>query len=168
VGRIGCHLAGDGDYGTPTALPWGTIYAQGIVKPSAQLHDYFAAHPAEAQRWKYDSLRTIRAGVDKRGIPFTRFDEVTPLHPTPVYEFLLGLLGYFLLIRLQHRRWPPGVLFMTYLILAGTFRFFIEFLRLNPRIALGLSEAQLIAVPLVVLGAVCAIFLLRRHPPAEN
>ena len=24
IGRIGCHLAGDGDYGIPTSLPWGT------------------------------------------------------------------------------------------------------------------------------------------------
>jgi phosphatidylglycerol:prolipoprotein diacylglycerol transferase len=168
VGRIGCHLAGDGDYGTPTTLPWGTIYAQGIVKPSTQLNDYFAAHPAEAQQWKYDSLRTVRAGVDRRGMPFSRFDEVTPLHPTPLYEFLLGLLGYLLLTRLQHRRWPPGTLFMIYLILAGTFRFFIEFLRLNPRLALGLSEAQLIAVPLIVLGAIGTIVLLRRQSPAED
>jgi phosphatidylglycerol:prolipoprotein diacylglycerol transferase len=168
VGRIGCHLSGDGDYGIPTTLPWGTIYAQGIVKPAAQLQDYFAANPAEAQRWKYDSLRTIRAGVDRRGVPFSRFDEVTPLHPTPIYEFLLGLLGYLLLMRLQKRRWPPGVLFMAYLILAGTFRFFIEFIRLNPRIAFGLSEAQLIAVPLVVLGAIGALFLIRRQPPAEH
>ena len=27
IARIGCHLAGDGDYGTPTNLPWGAIYS---------------------------------------------------------------------------------------------------------------------------------------------
>jgi phosphatidylglycerol:prolipoprotein diacylglycerol transferase len=168
VGRIGCHLAGDGDYGTPTTLPWGTIYAQGIVKPSSQLQEYFAANPAEAERWKYDSLRTIRAGVDRRGLPYSRFDEQTPLHPTPVYEFLLGLLGFAALLELQKRRPPPGILFMGYLVLAGAFRFIIEYLRLNPRLAFGLSEAQLIAVPLMLLGLIGAALLLRRHHPAAH
>jgi phosphatidylglycerol:prolipoprotein diacylglycerol transferase len=31
IGRIGCHLAGDGDWGTPTALPWGVAYPHGIA-----------------------------------------------------------------------------------------------------------------------------------------
>ena len=30
IGRIGCHLAGDGDYGLPTNLPWGTNYQTGL------------------------------------------------------------------------------------------------------------------------------------------
>ncbi len=167
VGRIGCHLAGDGDYGTPTTLPWGTIYAQGIVKPSSQLQGYFADHPEEARRWNYDSLRTIRAGVDRRGFPYSRFDEKTPLHPTPVYEFLLGLAGYGILMQVQKRHRPPGFLFMVYLILSGVFRFGVEFLRLNPRLAFGLSEAQLIAVPLVVLAVAVAIVLSRRQAPGE-
>lgn len=168
VGRIGCHLAGDGDYGAPTALPWGTIYAQGIVKPTYQLQEYFASHSAEAEQWKYDSLRTVRAGVDRRGIPYSRFDEKTPLHPTPVYEFLLGLLGYGILMQLQKRRFPPGFLFMMYCVLAGAFRFSIEFLRLNPRLAFGLSEAQLIALPLMALAVIGAVYLNRRRTPAGD
>ncbi len=163
VGRIGCHLAGDGDYGVPTNLPWGTVYAQGIVKPSLQLQEYFAAHPDEAARWHYDSLRNVRAGVDRRGVPFYRFDEQTPLHPTPVYEFLLGLLGYATLMRLQKRRLPPGTLFMAYLVLAGAFRFAVEFLRLNPRLAFGLSEAQLIAIPLILVWIIGAALFMRRQ-----
>ncbi len=168
IGRIGCHLAGDGDYGTPTTLPWGTIYAQGIVKPSSQLQEYFSAHPAEAQRWNYDSLRTVRAGVDRRGIPYSRFDEKTPLHPTPVYEFLLGLAGFGTLMQIQKRRPPPGFLFMAYLVLSGAFRFCIEFLRLNPRLAFGLSEAQLIALPLMLLAALAGAFLMRRPAPPDH
>jgi len=31
VGRIGCLLSGDGDYGIPTTLPWGMSFAHGIV-----------------------------------------------------------------------------------------------------------------------------------------
>ena len=39
-----------------------------------------------------------------------------------------------------------------YLILSGFSRFIVEFIRLNPRILFGLSEAQVISVPLMILG----------------
>ena len=31
IGRIGCHLSGDGDWGTPTTLPWGVAYVNGTA-----------------------------------------------------------------------------------------------------------------------------------------
>ena len=31
IGRIGCHLAGDGDWGPPTDLPWGVVYSEAIA-----------------------------------------------------------------------------------------------------------------------------------------
>ena len=31
IGRIGCFLSGDGDYGIPTKLPWGMSFPHGIV-----------------------------------------------------------------------------------------------------------------------------------------
>jgi len=31
IGRIGCHLAGDGDWGPITTLPWGVAYPHAIV-----------------------------------------------------------------------------------------------------------------------------------------
>ncbi len=31
IGRVGCHLSGDGDWGTPTALPWGVAYPNGTA-----------------------------------------------------------------------------------------------------------------------------------------
>ncbi len=161
VGRIGCQLSGDGDYGYPTRLPWGTIYAQGTAKPMFALEGYFQAHPDEAKIWQYDSLKVIPGGVDRLGMRFSRFDAVTPLHPAPVYELLLGILGYVLMIRLRKRNDPDGVLFMEYLILASVFRFSVEFLRLNPRLLFGLSEAQLISIPLVAAG-IAGIVILKR------
>ncbi len=31
IGRLGCHVAGDGDWGVPTTLPWGLAYTNAIV-----------------------------------------------------------------------------------------------------------------------------------------
>ena len=38
IGRIGCQLAGDGDYGVPTDLPWGMAYPNGVVPTDEKVH----------------------------------------------------------------------------------------------------------------------------------
>lgn len=38
IGRIGCFLAGDGDYGVPTSLPWGVSFPHGLVPTNQHVH----------------------------------------------------------------------------------------------------------------------------------
>jgi phosphatidylglycerol---prolipoprotein diacylglyceryl transferase len=38
TGRIGCFLSGDGDYGKPTALPWGMSFPNGVVPTTERVH----------------------------------------------------------------------------------------------------------------------------------
>jgi phosphatidylglycerol:prolipoprotein diacylglycerol transferase len=38
IGRIGCQLAGDGDYGVPTDLPWAMSYPDGVVPTTERVH----------------------------------------------------------------------------------------------------------------------------------
>jgi phosphatidylglycerol---prolipoprotein diacylglyceryl transferase len=38
IGRIGCLLSGDGDYGVPTTLPWGMSFPNGVVPTTARVH----------------------------------------------------------------------------------------------------------------------------------
>jgi phosphatidylglycerol:prolipoprotein diacylglycerol transferase len=38
IGRVGCQLAGDGDYGIPTNLPWGMAYPHGVVPTEVPVH----------------------------------------------------------------------------------------------------------------------------------
>jgi phosphatidylglycerol:prolipoprotein diacylglycerol transferase len=65
---------------------------------------------------------------------------------------ILGIIGFAILWNLRKRPWPDGRLFALYLMVSSIFRFSIEFLRLNPRLFFGLSEAQLISIPLFLLG----------------
>ncbi|UTI63977.1 prolipoprotein diacylglyceryl transferase [Paraconexibacter antarcticus] len=74
------------------------------------------------------------------------------VHPTPVYETLASLLIFALLWRLR-RRMPPVQLFGLYLVLAGIERFLIEFIRRNEHVFLGLSQPQLFAAALALIGA---------------
>ena len=130
IARVGCHLAGDGDYGFPTTLPWGVDYSKGTFPPSLILKDF--CHIAQ----QYPN-----------GIP----DNI-PLHPTPIYEFLICGVFFFVLWRFRKTLAPNGKLFTMYLMLAGIERFSIEFLRLNTRIFLGLTQAQIISLIIIVAG----------------
>jgi phosphatidylglycerol:prolipoprotein diacylglycerol transferase len=38
VGRIGCQLSGDGDYGPPSDLPWAMAYPKGVVPTEVPVH----------------------------------------------------------------------------------------------------------------------------------
>jgi prolipoprotein diacylglyceryl transferase len=38
IGRIGCLLSGDGDYGVPTTLPWGMSFPNGVVPTTDRVH----------------------------------------------------------------------------------------------------------------------------------
>jgi phosphatidylglycerol---prolipoprotein diacylglyceryl transferase len=38
IGRIGCFLSGDGDYGKPTSLPWGMSFPNGVVPTTERVH----------------------------------------------------------------------------------------------------------------------------------
>lgn len=151
IGRIGCHLAGDGDYGIPTNLPWGTIYANGTLKPSYALKNYFERFPELAEKYNYYEKASKIIGEDKFGY-ITEFDTFIKLHPTPIYEFLIMLVIFLFLWYYRKRVKFSGELFGLYLVLSSIERFFIEFIRLNPPLLLGLTEAQVISILLFIIG----------------
>lgn len=169
VARLGCHFSGDGDYGIPTSLPWGAAYANGTYKPARALADYFSRNPEAAKEWNYSELASQVVGRDQFGT-ITQFDLTVHLHPTPVYEFLLCGLLFLVLWRLRARIQPQGRIFMLYLVFAGMERFLVELIRLNPRIFLGLSQAQVVAVILCAVGTAGWVYLgrVQRSPTQKR
>ena len=82
------------------------------------------------------------------------------VHPTQFYEAaLLGILAW-LLIRWRRAGLPDRSIVGRYLLLTGVIRFAIEFLRVNVRVAFGLTVAQFGALLLIA----SALFLLARRP----
>jgi phosphatidylglycerol:prolipoprotein diacylglycerol transferase len=127
VGRIGCQLSGDGDYGIPWDGPWAMAYPNGTVPTDATVH------------------------------------------PTPIYETLAMGFAAYALWRMRNL-FQPGLLFAVYLIFAGTERFLIEFIRRNDDVALGLTQAQLLSVAMVLIGVAWIAVKARRgqlHRPQE-
>jgi len=129
IGRVGCHLSGDGDWGTPTSLPWGLAYPNGTAA------------------WPHPP------GVY--------------VHPAALYEMAALLAVLAVLWRLRSRVAPPGSLFAIYLALTGTVRLLVEFVRTNPPVLLGLTEAQWTSLALVG-GAALWMRNVRRAGPSTR
>ncbi len=74
------------------------------------------------------------------------------VYPTPLFEVFFSFLVLALLLRLRKKGLADGKLFFLYLILNGLPRFMVEFIRLNPRGVMGLSQAQFIGILFILAG----------------
>jgi phosphatidylglycerol:prolipoprotein diacylglycerol transferase len=130
IGRIGCFLSGDGDYGKPTSLPWGMSFPNGVVPTTERVH------------------------------------------PAPLYELIIWCVIGAILWRLGGRflknSQAKGQVFCLYLILTGIARFLVEIIRINPPWIFGMSNAQVVSVVSVVLGAALLVYLKSTSTPAKT
>jgi phosphatidylglycerol:prolipoprotein diacylglycerol transferase len=84
------------------------------------------------------------------------------VHPTPLYELAAGLLiGAWLWWR-GGKRHGVGAIVGEYLLLSGIARFLVEFVRRNPKVLWGFSNAQLASLGSVVAGLVLIVWATRR------
>jgi phosphatidylglycerol:prolipoprotein diacylglycerol transferase len=79
------------------------------------------------------------------------------VQPTPVYELLFSLVVFWVIWKLGKTSKPVGWLTGLYLVLSGIGRFLVEFVRINPRLYWGMSNAQMAALGSVVLGVVVMV-----------
>jgi phosphatidylglycerol:prolipoprotein diacylglycerol transferase len=56
-----------------------------------------------------------------------------------------------------------GTTFALYFIFAGTERFFLEFIRVNPKVALGLSSAQFTSIGFILAGLIILKFFTKER-----
>jgi len=123
IGRIGCQLAGDGDWGKPSTLPWAMSYPNAIIG------------------WE--------AWTSANGLPAD-----VRVHPAPIYETIAYTAVFLVLWRRRRTPHPDGFMLWLYLLLSGAMRFLVEFVRINAPVALGLTEAQLISLAIMLAGSV--------------
>jgi len=134
IGRIGCFLSGDGDYGIPTSLPWGVSFPDGLVPTSARVHPtpIYELLASCLIAWCLWRLGKKQLATARHGLQF----------PAEAKDPATGDAT------------RPGYVFAAYLILTGVARFFVEFIRINPHSFLGLTNAQLASLVSMLAGAV--------------
>ena len=84
------------------------------------------------------------------------------VHPTPIYEFLVALVIGWVLWKFSapasHRLRRPGLITGEYLVLSGIARFLVEFIRINPPLYWGMSNAQVASLGSIVAGVLLALY----------
>jgi phosphatidylglycerol:prolipoprotein diacylglycerol transferase len=140
VGRIGCQLSGDGDWGIENLAP----------KPS-----WLSWAPDWVWAFKYPH-NVVNNGVPIPGCTGPFCNELPlPVFPTPFYEVLMGLLIFALLWGFRHKIKTPGIMWSLYLIFNGLERFMIESIRVNSQyhaFGLAFTQAEMISAILILLG----------------
>lgn len=163
VGRIGCQVAGDGDWGiynsAYASTPDGKVvlaqpgeFAQTVQANARYFSDFLmearldsiphrAVHKPSALGFLPDWMFAYNFphNVNEAGVKLAGCEEKycthlpAPVFPTAFYETVICLLLFVLLWAVRKKLKVPGTLFALYLILNGIERFLIEKIRVNNR-----------------------------------
>jgi phosphatidylglycerol:prolipoprotein diacylglycerol transferase len=144
IGRTGCWAVGD-DYGRPWNGPWAVSFPNGAPPSTvANMTQLFHIPPPLG----------------------STPNQVLAVHPTQLYEVVLGFVMFLILWRFRDHKHAEGWLFGLYCVLAGIERFLIEFLRAKDDRFFGpFTTAQGIAVLFAIGGAIW--MYARRNPDAD-
>ena len=185
LGRIGCQVAGDGDWGILNSAYISN--AEGKLVPatmeqfnralqanqlyySQQFSTFKIQHLSVQAFWglpKWLFAYNYPHNVVNEGIHFANctgnYCSFLPISvfPTPLYEIIMCLILFFVLWALRKKITTPGKLFAIYLILNGLERFLIEKIRVNTRYhfwGLQPTQAELISSALVIGGIILFIY----------
>ena len=155
IGRIGCQMSGDGDWGIVNLAP----------KPEwmAVLPDWM---------WSF----TYPHNVVSEGVPILGcegrhcFELPQPVYPTPFYEVLMSLSIFGMLWAIRKRIQTPGLMFSIYLMFNGVERFLIEQIRVNTTYHIGthfITQAEIISTVLFIIGAISTLYLSKQKQHAQ-
>jgi phosphatidylglycerol:prolipoprotein diacylglycerol transferase len=137
IGRLGCQLAGDGDWG---------IAANMLLKPS----------------WLPGWLWAQTYAGNIAGVSIAP----PGAYPTPIYEIMMALVIFSVLWRLRLQDNRAGYLFSIYLLLAGFERLLIEKIRINTRydvFGAHVTQAEAISFLLVIAGLAGVLMTLQKQ-----
>ena len=148
VGRIGCQMSGDGDWGIDNLAP----------KPEwmSFLPDWM---------WSYTfPHNVINAGVPIEGCTGNFCMELAnPVWPTAFYEVIMSLAIFGILWAMRKHIKVPGALFFIYLAFNGVERFFIEKIRINTQYNIlgGITQAEIISFGLILTAIIGVTYLYK-------
>lgn len=157
IGRMGCQISGDGDWGIANTAPkpgWLSWAPDWI---------WAYAYPNNVNKWG--------KMMDPASSPWDAFPGygtyLDPMvFPTPIYETTLSILGFALLWKLRTRWAQPGKIFAAYLMFNGVERFWIEKIRINNTfefLGMTMTQAELISVCMFLSGVALWVWATRKQ-----
>jgi phosphatidylglycerol---prolipoprotein diacylglyceryl transferase len=190
IGRIGCQVAGDGDWGI-----YNSAYAVDaesnitVAGPdqfqkslTANSAFFLVSHPTleEVPHKSFEKPKALSFlpnwifaydyphNVNESGVPLTGCTDnkycnhlPAPVFPTPLYEIFTCLLLFGVLWAVRKKFKIPGTLFAFYLVLNGIERFLIEKIRVNNRLNLfGFHPTQAEVISFLLIISGLLIWIL--------
>jgi len=198
IGRIGCQVAGDGDWGILNSAyittPQSTIQLADPASFQATLQQnsnyYLSALPVDSladvqhksvkapgwlPKWMvayHYPHNVINEGVPIEGCAQPQYCSQLPIpvFPTPFYETVAGLLLFAFLWSIRKKMKVPATLFAVYMVVNGIERFFIEKIRVNTTYSiLGIHPTQAELISAgLILGGIALYFWLTRKAAAAK
>lgn len=156
VGRMGCHMSGDGCWGVENLAPkpewlswlpdwmWSFNYPHNVISEGI---------PIDHCTGKYCAV--LEHGV----------------FPTSFYDFILMTVFFGLLLLLRNRVKIPGQLFSILLIFIGIERFFLEKIRVNnvfEFLGLHFTQAEMISVIMFLCGVLGLWYFRKIHRKKQS
>lgn len=191
VGRIGCHVSGDGDWGIYNSA-FKTSTAGGIAPAQpgefeqtvSNFAPFFSAHGSESAFFPKPGFLSFLPdwffaydfphNVNEFGAPLDGctgsycMHLPTPAFPTSLYEMIICLILFGILWAMRKKIRIPGMLFGIYLLLNGLERFFIEKIRVNVKmnfLGMQITQAEMISFALIILGIILIIYSRKNNKP---
>jgi phosphatidylglycerol---prolipoprotein diacylglyceryl transferase len=187
-GRMGCQVAGDGDWGIVNnafvSNADGTVQlanSSGVFyRTLTENANYYAAQFGSIDKVQHAAVRpfwglpnwmfayTYPHNVNNEGIPLfgCTWDNYCnhlpiPVFPTPIYEIITCILLFFFLWSIRKKMVTPGRMFAVYLFINGVERFLVEHIRVNTQyhfLGINPTQAEIISLGLVVAGIALYVF----------
>lgn len=187
IGRIGCMLSGDGDWGVINSAyrisedrQYTVVAADAIQNDIGVFYEIYAASPSEVDHIYFAKPSWLGFlpdwafafdyphNVNEEGIRISgcegRYCNRLPLpvFPTAMYEVIMALSIFGGLWALRKKLKYPGQMFFLYLLLNGVERFLIEQIRVNSTYSLfgmQITQAEIIATVLMLVGLFGLLFI---------
>jgi phosphatidylglycerol:prolipoprotein diacylglycerol transferase len=191
IGRIGCQVAGDGDWGVYNAAYATNADGSIVLAEEGQFEQVLATYPKYFE-YAFEGMdevpyRSFKApsfipqswvaqnyahNVNGDGLPLPDCTGPhcsvlpIPVFPTPIYEIVMSLIIFGILIWMSRRIAIPGVIFASYIFFNGLERFWIEKIRVNNVLTFAgmkASQAEFISVGFMVFGLLFLLWCVRKH-----
>jgi phosphatidylglycerol:prolipoprotein diacylglycerol transferase len=121
IGRIGCQVSGDGDYGIHSDLPWAMAYPKGTVPTTDTVHptpiyETLTIGLVALLLWhlrdrltggRLFALYLVLAGVERLLVEFIRRNDEVALGLTLPQLFSIGLIIFGIVLAARVRRAHP-------------------------------------------------------------
>lgn len=182
LGRVGCQIAGDGDWGVVNSAFISSTDGHSIAATPEQFVSaiqsnagYYASKFGAIENVQHHAVHSfmglpnwlfaysyphnvVEDGIRLAGCQGSHCNYLPiPVFPTPFYEIVACLILFFILWKLRRKLKVPGQMAGLYLIFNGAERFLIEKIRVNATYNIGgmkITQAEIISFILIIAGVV--------------